>query len=399
MTAVRQLVDALQDTQSEREELYRWLHQHPELSMQERATSARVEALLVEMGFECSTFATTGKVGVLDNGPGPTVMVRADMDALPIAENTGLDYAADPAAGRGHMCGHDMHMAALLGAARSFADNRDEWSGTFIALFQPGEEAGGGAAAMVADGLADALPTPDVVLGQHVLPIDPPLGFGTIAGRMTTAASNWKVTIHGRGGHGSSPETAIDPVVIAASVITRLQTIVARESNPHEPTVVTVGTVHGGQSTNSIPDSVELGINTRAVSDEATTRIVEKLKRIVRAECAAGGAEEDPEFELLDSVPPIINDDEATATVHAALRDHFGDAEVAALEPMGISEDFAILPYAFGAPYCFWGWSGFSAGAHGPSNHSSEFGPQLQPTLDRGTAAIIVAALAWLKKG
>lgn len=201
-----------------------------------------------------------------------------------------------------------MHTAALLGATKALAENRELWHGTFIALFQPGEEAGGGARKMVEDGLVDKLPKPDVAFAQHIMSIDPPFGFMMLPGRATTAASNWRVRIPGVSGHGSMPEKANDPIVTAASAIMRLQGVAAREIDPREVGIITVGSVHGGVSTNSIPDVVELGINTRASSDEISEQLQQAIKRVVIAECEASGAPGEPEFEYLDSVPTLVNE-------------------------------------------------------------------------------------------
>lgn len=397
------LIKSLEATREEREELYKWFHQNPELSMEEYETSARIEAELDKLGYEVIAVGKTGKVGVLSNGDGPIVAMRADFDALPLAEDTGKDYSADPQLGRMHACGHDMHVTCLLGAARAFADHKDAWQGTFIALFQPGEEAGGGAQDMVDGGLAEKVPTPDVVLAQHVLtglfPADgsEPVayGVGTLSGPVMSAASNWKVTIHGKGGHGSKPHLAVDPVVVGARAVLALQTLVSREVDPREMAVVTVGAFNAGVSSNSIPSKAELGINTRAFSDEVSQYLQDGIKRIVTAECQAAGCPE-PEFEYLDSVPAVDNDEEATQKVMDAFRARFNEDEVADFGRDTGSEDFPLLPRAFGVPSCYWALGGFADPRTAPANHSPFFAPDLQPTLDRGTEAIIVAAGAWL---
>lgn len=389
--AADKLLATLEHTRAEREELYKWFHTHPELSMQEHETAARIDEELRRLGLDPITIAGTGKVAVIENGPGPVVAFRADTDALPIAESSGLDYAMPEEAGLMHACGHDMHIMGLLGATAALVKNKDVWSGTFIALFQPGEEAGGGARKMVEDGLVDKLPKPDYVFGQHVMASDPPFGFSFTPGRMTTAASNWRVRIHGVSGHGSTPHRAKDPIVTAAAIINRLQGVAAREVDPLEIGVITVGSIHGGVSTNSIPDVVELGINTRASTDEISEYLQDSIKRVVRAECEAAGMEREPEFEFLDSVPVIYNDHDLTARVKATFDEYLGEENTEYGAGFSGSEDFPILPNAWGVPYVFFAWSGFSDGANGPANHNTKFAPELQPTLDRGSMAVLLA--------
>ena len=251
---IQKLIDTLESTRSEREQLYKWFHQHPELSMDEHETAARIEEELKRLGLDVLTFAGTGKVAIIENGEGPTVLFRSDHDALPITEESDVDYAPPAGAGKMHACGHDMHTASHLGAVGALVRNKDLWSGTFIALFQPGEEAGGGARRMVEDGLVDRLPKPDYVFGQHVFSEDPPLGFIFTPGRMTTAASNWKARIFGKSGHGSTPHRSIDPIPTAGAIVTRLQAAVAREVDPLEIGIISVGSIHGGTSSNSITD-------------------------------------------------------------------------------------------------------------------------------------------------
>lgn len=393
------LVDSLESTRDEREALYKWLHQNPELSMQEHETSKRIAAELNTLGYEVHNIGITGQVGVLQNGEGPRVSMRADFDALPIAEETGLAYSADPALGIMHACGHDMHTTALLGAARALAENKDAWSGTFIALFQPGEEAGGGARHMAEDGLADKIPAPEVSFAQHIFATDPSFGFMFRPGRMMTAASNWKVHIHGVAGHGSMPHLAKDPVVVAASIVTKLQAIVSREIDPQEVGIITVGAIHAGVSSNSIPKQATIALNTRASSDAVSQQIQDAMKRVVIAECQAAGLEQAPDFEYLDSVPALFNDEELTHKVKAEFDAFFGEDATTIGKPFTGSEDYPIIPQAWGnVPSCYWGWSGFAEGSKGPANHSPQFAPALQPSLDRGTQAILVAIAPWLVK-
>lgn len=388
----QKLIDTLENTRAEREELYKWFHQHPELSMEEHETAARIEEELKRLGLEVQTFAGTGKVAVIQNGEGPVVLFRSDHDALPIAEESDVDYAAPYELGKMHACGHDMHTTAQLGAVGALVRNKDLWSGTFIALFQPGEEAGGGARRMVEDGLVDRLPKPDYVFGQHIFAEHPPYGFIFTPGRMTTAASNWKVRIHGKSGHASLPHRSVDPIPTAASIVTRLQAAVAREVDPLEIAIISVGSINGGTTSNSITDMVELGINTRASTDAISEQIQNIMKRVVTAECEAGNCPQPPEFEYLDSVPVVYNDQELTERVKDTFTEFFGEDLVQYGPGFPGSEDFPIIPNAWDVPYFFIGWSGFEEGQAGPPNHSKGFVPQIQPSLDRGSISVLLAA-------
>ncbi|MDN5795753.1 MAG: amidohydrolase [Intrasporangium sp.] len=397
------------------EELYRDLHAHPELSHQEHRTAQAVAGRLAAAGCDVhSGVGGTGVVGILRNGAGPTVLLRADMDALPVREATGLPYASTATATAAdgtqvpvmHACGHDVHVTCLLGALDLLAGATDVWGGTVVAVFQPAEEVADGASGMVEGGLTDLVDTVDVALCQHVLPL--PAGcVATRSGPVLSSADSMRVTVHGRGGHGSMPHATVDPVVVAAMIVVRLQTVVSRELPPGEPAVLTVGSIQAGTKSNIIPESATILLNIRTYSDETRTGILSAIERIVRAECAASGAPEEPELELFDHFPLTENDLEVTARVAAAFAGHFGDA-AQELAPVTASEDFSDLPRAFDAPYTYWGIGGTDsevfdrAAAAGrlaqdvPVNHSAAFAPVLQPTLDTGTAALVVAALAWL---
>ena len=398
------------------EDFYRLLHAHPELSHHEVATAKAVAASLRDDGYEVHEhLGGTGVIGVLRNGDGPTVLVRADMDALPVAEATGLAYASevvvtDDDDGHAtpvmHACGHDVHVTCLLGAARLLAQDRDRWSGTLVTLFQPAEETGDGARDMVESGLADVVGSADVALAQHVLA----LPAGTVAtrvGPVLAAADSLRITVYGRGAHGSMPQASVDPVVLAAMIVVRLQTVVSRENRPGEPVVVTVGSVHAGTKSNVIADRAVLELNIRTYTEESRAATLAAITRIVDAECAASGAVAPATFELFDRFPLTENDETVTDRVAAAFAEHFG-ARAGTLAMQSASEDFSDLPNALGVPYTYWGIGGVDpvrydeARAAGrltsdiPVNHSPHFAPVIQPTLDTGTEALVVAVLAWL---
>jgi hippurate hydrolase len=397
------------------EDLYRTLHQHPELSDQEVNTANAAAGALRDAGYEVhEKIGTTGVVGILRNGDGPTVLMRADMDALPMKEETGLPYASTvqqtdedgnvvPVA---HSCGHDVHVASLMGAARLLASSRPAWHGTFIPLFQPAEELGRGAAGMVNGGLASLIPKPAVALSQHVLPL-PAGSLGTHAGPFLSTAASMRITVHGRGAHGSMPQLSIDPVVLAASIVLRLQTIVAREIAPDDFAVVTVGKLTAGTKSNSIPDHAVIERNIRAYSEATRKQLIESIKRTVNGECQASGTPKPADFELYDEYPLTSNDPDATSRVAAAFEAHFGD-RAASVARQSASEDFSIIPDALGVPYTYWALGGIDAAAWHkakdagrlvrdiPGNHSPKFAPVIEPTLETGTAAIVVATLAWL---
>lgn len=398
------------------EDIYRDLHEHPELSFQEHRTAGIVAENLRRLGLAVHEgIGGTGVVGVLGNGAGPTVLLRADMDGLPVQEETGLDYASRARAtdpdGKDvpvmHACGHDVHVTALLGAVERLVAERSDWSGTLIALFQPAEERGGGARAMVEDGLFQRVPTPDVVLGQHVAPF--PAGWvGVHSGVAMASADSLSVTLHGVGGHGSRPEASIDPVMMAAATTMRLNGIISRELAATSSAVLTVGQMHAGTKHNIIPDHATLGISLRAFDDAVRTRILTAIDRVIRGEAAASGAVRDPDIVHDDHFPVTVNDAEATERTRAALGAVFGGAQVIDPGHVSGSEDVGVLATAAGAPLVYWFLGGADpqvfAGAADPvavasalpSNHSSRFAPAIQPTLDHGVTALVTAAREWL---
>ena len=385
---------------------YLHLHAHPELSGQEEQTAAYLERRLDTLGIEHFRCGGTGVVGVLRNGAGPVVAFRADTDGLPILEVTGLDYAS---AARGtlpdgtdvpvmHGCGHDTHMAAALAVARALTDRRESWSGTVVLLFQPAEETAAGARAMVADGLWDRAPRAEVVFGQHVMPEL----AGTVALTPGTAAAFsdvWRVTLTGRQTHGSQPQDGVDPIVLAAHLVTRLQTIAAREVDPRAMAVVTVGTLHAGLKANIIPDRAVLELNVRTFDPAVRRTVLSSIRRMVEAEVHASGAPE-ATIEELETFPLLVNDEQTTHEVVDVLRAELGEESVRLQPPLSGSEDFGILAEALGVPSVFWMFGGMSqevlADQPVPKNHSPRFAPVLQPTLDTATRAALAVLLSRL---
>jgi len=396
------------------ETTYKDVHAHPELSMQEVRTAGLAARHLEENGYAVTRgVGKTGVVGILRNGDGPTVMLRADMDALPIREATGLSYASTvtttdstgemvPVA---HACGHDMHVAWLMGGSTLFSRARDAWRGTLIVLFQPGEETAQGARAMIDDGLFTRFAKPDVVLGQHVM-VGPAGAVAGSAGPITSAADSLQIRLFGRGAHGSMPQASIDPVVMAAATVLRLQTIVSREVAATESAVVTVGVLQAGTKENVIPDEAIIKLNVRTFDAGVRTRVLASIKRIVNAEAEASGAPRPPEITPLDSYPLNVNDKVASDRVAAALRAHFSVDRVRHTGPAPASEDFGCFGTEWHAPSVFWFVGGTDpvlyakAKTEGrvnelPVNHSPHFAPVLHPTLETGVEAIITAAMAW----
>jgi amidohydrolase len=418
------LVGASRADLSWQDPLYKDLHRYPELSGAERETAARIAAELRRYpDWEVTTgIGGHGITAVLrnsgggdggDGGDGPTVLYRADFDGLPVAEATGVPYASTHSQLNAdgqlvptmHACGHDLHTTAALGALAILDATRDRWSGTVIMLFQPAEEIGIGAHGMVTDGLLDAVPRPDVCLDQHVLPGP----AGTVycsPGPMTTSSTTIEITLFGRGAHASMPHRSVDPVVLAASVVMKLQTVVSREVPPGEFAVVTVASVEAGKANNVIPDSAKIALSCRFYDEALRVRCVEAIKRIVRAEAASMGAEREPEFRFVGLLAATEND----PGVHAVVRPHFDErfgADSVDMQPWTASEDFPVIPTAFGCPYLFWTvgitprrqWNrAVKAGRLDidvPSNHNPGFLPDLS-ALGVCTDAAAVAVLACL---
>ncbi len=408
---VRELDRLLPDLES----LYKDVHQHPELSMQETRTAGLAAEHLRAAGYEVTTgIGRTGVVGLLRNGEGPTVMLRADMDALPVQEATGLAYASKvtvtdregmtvPVA---HMCGHDMHVAWLAGATRLLAQAQMTWRGTVVAVFQPGEETAEGARAMIDDGLLDQFPKPDVILGQHVM-VGPAGAVAGRAGVITSAADSLEIRLFGRGAHGSMPQASIDPVVMAAATVMRLQTVVSREVAAAEAAVVTVGVLQAGTKANVIPDEAVIRLNVRTFDAGVRDRVLAAIERIVHAEADASGAPRQPEITTLDRYPLNTNDHDASQRIVGAFRAYFGADRVRETGPAPASEDFGSFGSEWGSPSVFWFVGGTDPDTYAkakadnclnalPVNHSPKFAPVIHPTLRTGVETLVVAAQAWL---
>src|SRR5712671_6728394 len=396
-------------------ELYKHLHAHPELSFQEEKTSALVAEELKNAGYEVtSKVGKHGVVAILRNGVGPTVLLRTDMDGLPVKEQTGLPYASsvigkDPQGNEVpviHACGHDMNMTCVLGAARVLAQLKDHWGGTLVVIGQPAEERGGGARAMLADGLFTRFPRPDFCLALHD---DAELPAGTIGytpGYALANVDSVDITIHGVGGHGAYPHKTKDPVVLAAQIVLALQTIVSREVEPGDPAVVTVGSIHGGSKHNIIPDEVRLQLTVRSYTDEVRRQTIAAIRRIVHGQAVAADIPEDrlPEVTLSDDfTPATYNDPELTERLVKVFQACFGEANVLKRKPTMGGEDFSEYGRTeHKIPICMFVVGGVSlenfkkardTGAALPSLHSAYWAPDPAPTIKTGITAMIAAVL------
>jgi amidohydrolase len=397
--------------------LYRDLHAHPELAFAEHRTAGIVAERLRGLGYQVTTgVGGTGVVGLLSNGDGPTVLLRADMDGLPVLEQTGLPYASTRRAVDSdgtdvpvmHACGHDMHVTCLLGAAAELAAARDAWQGTLLLVFQPAEEGAGGARAMLDDGLLRRFPVPSIVLGQHVMPL--PAGVLAVHGGPAMAGGDaLRVVLHGQGGHGSRPETTVDPILMASAIVLRLQGVISHELAASENAVLTVGALRAGTAPNIIPDQAELLLSLRFFNDKVRDKARAAIDRIIRAEAAASGAPKDPEITTTVSFPVLVNDPAACAR----LTDRFNVGVGLALDPGPVtgSEDVGLLATAAGVPCAYWFLGGSDPALFAgvatveeardivdglPSNHSPLFAPVIDPTIRTGVAALSAAARTWL---
>jgi hippurate hydrolase len=395
--------------------LYLDLHQNPELSFHEEKTAAKLADRLRALGFEVTTgIGGTGVVGLLRNGKGPTVMIRTDLDALPVEERTGLPYASkattkdDSGATVSvmHACGHDVHMSAWIGTATLLSKTKDRWRGTLMMVGQLAEEMGGGARKMLADGLFTKFPKPDFAIAFHDNADMLAGQIAAVPGYALANVDSVNVTIYGKGGHGAYPHTTVDPIVIAARTVVAFQTIVGRENNPLDPAVVTVGSIHGGTKNNIIPDEVKLQLTVRSYKDDVRKHLLEAIARIAKGEAAAAGAPREPKIEVIDGTPATYNDPALTKRLADMLARSLGASRLEERQPVMGAEDFSEYGRA-GVPAVIL-WVGaverkkFDAAKAGgkalPSLHSSEFAPDPEPTIKAGVTAMTLSALELLAR-
>jgi amidohydrolase len=407
---------------------YKQIHSHPELSTQEKETSALIADKLRKLGYEVTdhfgqyddaSLTSYGVVGVLKNGPGPTVWVRTELDALPVKENTGVEYASHVTAKRAdgtevgvmHACGHDLHMTVFLGTARMLAESKSQWSGTVVMLGQPAEETVGGAAAMLHAGLFTKFPKPDYVIALHDNSSLPAGVVAVHAGTMLAGADSVDITVRGYGGHGAAPNATKDPIMIASELVVFLQTIVSREMDPLQPTVITVGSFHAGTKHNIIPDDAHLQLTVRTMTPEQRAKVLAAIKRATNgiAEAAGVPADRAPIIEVSnDAVPATINDAALTQRVDAALVKALGKDNVLEGKPVMASEDFSLYALADPKPATMMFWLGAvdpqkikdaqEKGTRLPSLHSSEFCPLPEPSIRTGVKAMTSAVESLLPK-
>lgn len=398
-----QSVPGVAAIEPELEALYRDLHEHPELAFQENRTADALAKRVRALGFEVTTgVGRTGVVAILRNGAGPVVMLRTELDALPIEEKTGLPFASKvrgvnsegSAVPIAHACGHDLHMTGWYGAAKVMAQRRDTWRGTLMLVAQPAEETNRGAAAMLADGLFSRFPKPDYAISMHDEPSLPSGTVGFHSGFFRASLDSLDVTIFGRGGHGAKPQTTVDPIVLAARAILGIQTIVSRETDPLSPAVVTIGAIHGGTVSNTIPDEVRLLMTVRSYDQKVRERILASIKRQLDAEAAAADAPSPPSIRIEPGAEAVYNDPEVTARLVAALHRDLGPGSAIEMPAKMTSEDFSaygragvhavLLHIGAVSPAVL------ASGAKHPDLHSSLWFPELEPTLRSLVAAEVV---------
>lgn len=400
-------------------ELYFYFHAHPELSGYEQNTSARLAEELRKIGFKVSSnIGDFGIVGILKNGNGPTVLVRTNMDALPIKEQTGLPYASKvlvkdehgKEVGVMHACGHDMHMTVFIGTARLLTQIKDRWQGTLIMIGQPAEEKGNGSQAMINDGLFERFPIPDYCLALHVAADLPAGKVGYCSGYSMANVDSVDITIHGIGGHGASPHETKDPIVIAAQVILALQTIVSREIKPTESAVITIGSIHSGTTHNIIPEKANLQLTVRSYSDKVRNQLITAIERITKGIAQAAGIPKDkmPEITIHDDyTPSLYNDPMLTERLVNAFQTALGKNNVVSREPAMIGEDFALYGRTkHNIPICMFRLGAIEEKNKGqnmpdqeslPSLHSATFAPVVEPTIKTGVNAMTIAVLELMK--
>jgi hippurate hydrolase len=386
------------------EPIYKDLHQNPELGFNEQRTSKRLAELAGALGYEVTTgVGGTGIVAILRNGPGPTVMLRTEMDALPVLEKTDLPFASKATttnkAGEttpiAHACGHDIHMSAWYGTAKIMAENRKLWSGTLMLVGQPAEELVAGAAAMIKDGLFTRFPKPDYALSVHDDATLPSGQIGYHPGYFRAASDTAEITILGQGGHGAAPHETVDPVVLASRTVMALQTIVSREDNPIEPTVITVGSIHGGTTGNVIPDQVKLQLTIRTFSEAVRNRVHAAITRVVKGEAMSANAPKEPVVNIKRGTDAVYNDPATTTRMVAAMRNAMGAERVVEMPPKMTSEDFSVYGQAgvkailihVGAVPAEKLEAAKKSGHAVPGTHSPQWAPEYQPTIKAAIGA------------
>ena len=384
--------------------LYLDLHQNPELSMHETQTAAKLAAQLRSAGYEVTEHVGgAGIVAILRNGSGSTIMLRTELDALPVEEKTGLPYAskvhAKDDSGHDlpvmHACGHDLHMASLVGTAEIMAHSKNTWHGTLVLVGQPAEETISGARKMIDDGFLTRFPKPDAGVALHVGNLLPAGKVGIAPGTYDANADSLRITIYGKGGHGSAPHTAIDPIVIAARTILALQTIPSREVKPGQMAVVTVGYIHAGNKNNIIPDEAELGLTVRTYKADVRKQVLAAIERITKAEAVAAGAPREPTIEHYEATDSVFNDPSLAARLKGTLESALGKDNVVMEEPHTASEDYSVfIEQGIASLYFSLGGANpeklaaaQAAGTTLPSNHSSLFAPDVEPALRTGITA------------
>ena len=417
------LSDAIRADMPQLMELYRDLHANPELSMQEMRTPAKLTPEMRKLGFDVTEHVgKTGVVAVMKNGPGPVLLIRADMDALPVKEQTGLPFASKV---RGktldgvdtdvmHACGHDTHITTWLGTARRLVAMKDQWSGTLVMILQPGEELVMGAQAMLDDGLFTRFPKPDYLLAFHDSASLPAGVIGVTPGYALANVDTVNIDVKGLGGHGAYPQNTRDPIVLASRIVVALQTLVSRENDPLQPAVVTVGSFHAGTKSNIIPDDAKLALTVRSYSPETRKLLLDGIARIARGEAIAAGLPEDrmPVVEVQQpSAPATFNTEQLSSRLYTLFGSHFGAARVVHSAPSMGAEDFSrywladkskqsTIFWVGGVPKAKWD----AAEAKGeiaklPSLHSPLWAPDADAVISTATEAMTVAALDILKKG
>lgn len=415
MAEIREIIKAFRPELEQYENAYRDLHADPELSGCEAKTASVAAKHLQNLGFEVHEhIGGHGVVGQMRNGQGPVVMLRAELDALPIEEATGLPYAStktmsDPLDNKVkpvmHACGHDMHIACMMATLDLLHAGRERWSGTLLIIFQPSEELLNGARSMIDDGLRDLIPKPDIILGQHCVRRRAGI-VATRAGPSYAAADSFDIRVWGRGGHGAYPQECIDPILTASNIVVRLQSISSREIPPGEFLVVTCGSFHGGIAANIIPDFVDLKVDVRTYDPDIRSKALDSMKRIVKAETDASRCPKEATITRTRECPALLNDDAKTSELDAGFHAYFKD-KIQTMTADGGSEDFAVFGTEWVVPYVFWSFGCIEGSLWDkaekedrlheiPGNHSALFCPTIEPTLCTGMEAMSVAALTFL---